>query len=62
MNWEERLKVFGMNNYLLEHRLAIWLCSACASNSGRPAESQRSSATPVSSHDDSMPRTIIAQV
>ena len=21
MNWEERLKVFGMNNYLLEHRL-----------------------------------------
>src|SRR5437867_1859260 len=39
--------------------MSIWLYSAAARRRGTPAPAASTSATPVSSHDDSMPRTCI---
>ena len=42
--------------------MSIWLCSACASRRGGSLPSKPTSATPVSSHDDSMPRRSCASL
>src|SRR5438876_7585700 len=42
--------------------MSIWLCRACARSSGTPLAWHSTSATPVSSHEDSTPRMFIARV
>jgi hypothetical protein len=42
--------------------MSIWLCRASARRRGTPAPVDSTSATPVSSHDDSMPSTSMAPV
>src|SRR5450631_4148599 len=43
--------------------MSIWLCRACATRRGGADDpSVRTRATPVSSHDDSIPRTFIGSV
>jgi hypothetical protein len=37
--------------------MLIWLCSACARKTGRASAENRTKATPVSSHEDSKPKT-----
>ena len=42
--------------------MSTWLCSACASSVGTSLPCARTSATPVSSQEDSMPRTTMGRV